>query len=81
MTIKVLYFASLREQIGRTGDEFDFNNDKLSDMNIDQLWQYATQQASFPDDLLVAVNQEYTDQFASIKDGDEVAFFPPVTGG
>jgi len=81
MKIKVLYFASLREQIGRSEDEFDFSNDKLSSMNIDQLWQHATKQSSFPDELLVAVNQEYTDQFASINDGDEIAFFPPVTGG
>ena len=81
MTIKVLYFASLREQMGRSGDEFDFSNDKLSSMDIGQLWQHATEQASFPEDLLVAVNQEYTDQHASINDGDEIAFFPPVTGG
>ncbi len=81
MTIKVLYFASLREQLGRSGDEFDFEKDKLSSMNIGNLWQYATSQSSFPEELLVAVNQEYTDQFALLNDGDEVAFFPPVTGG
>ena len=50
-------------------------------MNIEQLWQQATGQASFPEHLLVAVNQEYTDSKASVSDGDEVAFFPPVTGG
>lgn len=81
MTIKVLYFASLREQMGRSGDEFDFVDDNLSEMNIGQLWQHATKQANFPEDILVAVNQEYTDQFSVINDGDEVAFFPPVTGG
>jgi molybdopterin synthase sulfur carrier subunit len=33
------------------------------------------------DSLLVAVNQEVTDWSQQIKDGDEIAFFPPVTGG
>ena len=50
-------------------------------MNIEQLWQRATGQETFPSHLLVAVNQEYTDSKASVNDGDEVAFFPPVTGG
>jgi molybdopterin synthase sulfur carrier subunit len=31
--------------------------------------------------VLVAINQEMTDHEAAINDGDEVAFFPPVTGG
>jgi molybdopterin synthase sulfur carrier subunit len=34
-----------------------------------------------PSNVLVAVNMEYTDPSHTLKDGDEVAFFPPVTGG
>lgn len=81
MTIKVLYFASLREEIGRVSDEFEFSNERLSSLNIAQLWQHATGQASFPAQLLVAVNQEYTEPHRLVNDGDEIAFFPPVTGG
>ena len=81
MTIKVLYFASLREEIGRANDQFEFSDDQLSSLSVEQLWQHATGQGSFPEQLLVAVNQEYKDQQDFINDGDEVAFFPPVTGG
>ncbi|HIP95361.1 MAG TPA: molybdopterin converting factor subunit 1 [Leucothrix sp.] len=83
MSIKVLYFASLREEIGRGSDNIDIadgdhNNGSLQ---ITQLWTKATGRESLPDELLVAINQEYTSADALVKDGDEVAFFPPVTGG
>ena len=81
MTINVLYFASLREEIGRANDQFEFSSDELVDLSIIKLWQHATGEAIFPEQLLVAVNQEYQDSKALVKDGDEVAFFPPVTGG
>ena len=81
MIIKVLYFASLREEIGRGSDQFEFSGDKSSSMNVAELWRHATGQENLPEQLLVAINQEYTDQLASLSDGDEVAFFPPVTGG
>ena len=80
MTIKVLYFASLREEIGRSADELEISNDQLP-IGVTKLWQLVTSQNSFPENILIAVNQEYTDQHANINDGDEVAFFPPVTGG
>jgi len=82
MSIKVLYFASLREEIGRGADIIDFSPEEtLSSLSVEQLWINSTGQQSFPDNLLVAVNQEYTNPQALLADGDEVAFFPPVTGG
>ena len=79
MSIKVLYFASLREEIGRGSDVVDL--EKGSTLDVEKLWVDSTGQQSFPDNLLVAINQEYTDSKAVLNDGDEVAFFPPVTGG
>lgn len=77
MSINILYFASLREEIGRSGDVIDYSES----LDIAQLWKTATGQDGIPENLLMALNQEYTSPDAILNDGDEVAFFPPVTGG
>ncbi len=77
MSINVKYFASLRERIGRGSDTLNSSEA----LQVSQVWQLATGQESFPDDVLIALNQEYTSADALVSDGDEVAFFPPVTGG
>jgi len=77
MKIKIHYFASLREQIGRTSDDIE-SSDSLT---IIQAWQLATGLPDLFDNLLIAVNQEYTSADTLLSDGDELAFFPPVTGG
>ena len=78
MNIKVSYFASLREEIGH--GENTINSDEAS-LSISTLWTLATQQKTFPNNILIAVNQEYVDLNSTVVDGDEVSFFPPVTGG
>ncbi len=77
MSVNVKYFASLRETIGRPNDEIAITNN----ITVEELWQLATNDMPRPERLLVAVNQEYANFSQQIKDGDEVAFFPPVTGG
>jgi molybdopterin synthase sulfur carrier subunit len=77
MSVHVKYFASLREAIGRSEDEVPF----ADAITVSQVWEHATQNMPRPDRLLVAVNQEYADFNCMVRDEDEVAFFPPVTGG
>ena len=77
MSINILYFASLREEIGRSNDVLDYSES----LDIAQLWTKTTGQDDIPENLLIALNQEYTSPETLLKDGDEVAFFPPVTGG
>ena len=77
MNIKVKYFASLREQIGRSGDYLQVS-EPLTAMEV---WKQATGREHFSDGLLIALNHEYISDDVLVNDGDEIAFFPPVTGG
>lgn len=76
MSIKTLFFASLREQVGQSQTQANWQ----AGLNAKQLWQQITQ-TELPANVLVARNQEYCDAETLLADGDEVAFFPPVTGG
>ena len=75
--IKVLFFASLREQVGQSETAVDW----LEGMNVAGIWQQVTRDTVMPDNVLIARNQTYCDAETLVADGDEVAFFPPVTGG
>jgi molybdopterin synthase sulfur carrier subunit len=75
MSVSVKFFASLREQTGL--DEVQLN----SATTVLEAWQQATGQPQLPANTLCAVNMEYASPERAVNDGDEVAFFPPVTGG
>jgi len=76
MSIKVRYFAGLREQIGRDQEDLDASGIAT----VSDVWRRVSRQ-DLPANTLVAINQEYAKPGDSVADGDEVAFFPPVTGG
>ncbi len=48
---------------------------------VAEVWQRVLGDIEPPVNMLIAVNMEYADIHAPVRDGDEVAFFPPVTGG
>ena len=77
MKIQVKYFASLKERLGR-GEELLELEDGT---NVRQLWQQVAGDSSIPSEVMTAINMEYVKPDTVISDGDEVAFFPPVTGG
>lgn len=77
MTITVKYFASLREQVGI--DQESVASEGIS--NVRELMAATQASQKLTDNTLVAINQKYGDFDSALSAGDEVAFFPPVTGG
>lgn len=75
MSIQVKFFASLREKIGISETKIDLVS------TAGDAWDIATHNADRPTNVLIAVNLEYAEFGDALNDGDEVAFFPPVTGG
>lgn len=78
MSIRVRYFASLRERLGRAGDEIAPDP---AVRTVADVWTRVGRGHPLPDNTLVAINMEYASFAHEVREGDEVAFFPPVTGG
>ena len=83
--MKILYFAWVREKTGIGEETVDIPGDIRTARDL-VAWLEGRDEgfaAAFADDALVrvAVNQEYATLDEPVSPGDEVAFFPPVTGG
>jgi molybdopterin synthase sulfur carrier subunit len=81
--VQVRYFASIREALGsgetveaEAGTSLGALRERLIASGAERAQALARGRA-----LRVALNQSLADESALLADGDEVAFFPPVTGG
>lgn len=81
--VKVLYFARLRDQLSCAEEQLELSADSSVAQVKEQIAARGEPWASVMQDtnLLVAVNQVIANPAAVVKPGDEVGFFPPVTGG
>ena len=81
MEVRILHFASFREAAGRDEEKRDLPEGS----RVRDLWQLLRGDVSlfarFPSMPPTAVNREYADAERILRDGDEVAFLPPVAGG
>jgi len=78
MQVSVKYFASLREVIGEANSVIDIEEGT----SVSSLWQTIIERKNIEfENVMMAVNMEYVKSEYQLKSGDEVAFFPPVTGG
>jgi molybdopterin synthase sulfur carrier subunit len=83
--ISVIYFARLREALGKGSEQLALpadvrDLDGLRNLLIARGGAWAAELAGGRS-IRAAVNQDMAQGATLIKDGDEIAFFPPVTGG
>ena len=85
MKVRILYFAGVREKLGKDAEELELPADVSTIASLRShlrarggVWAEALADGKL---LRMAVNHDMAQASASIKTGDEVAFFPPVTGG
>lgn len=85
MKLHVLYFAALRERLGRSRDDLEVPVlvSSVGALRAHLVARGEPWASSFAEmkRLRVAVNQAMASDATPIDDGAEVAFFPPVTGG
>jgi sulfur-carrier protein len=85
MNIKILYFARIKEAVNYSTEEITLPSDIST---VTTLKNYLSQRGENWANLFngkqvirAAINHTLVDDLAKIQAGDEVAFFPPVTGG
>ena len=78
MTVRLRFFATLREQLGST-----LERDVPQGTTVESLWTSVVAERPALRQLRVtfAVGERYVEGSHRVKAGDEVAFFPPVSGG
>ena len=83
--IEIKYFARLSESLGLKSEQLQFNVQLATASDVIDLliargggW---AEEFTGDNKILVAINQQMCGRDAGVSDGDELAFFPPVTGG
>ena len=82
MSVRILYFAGLKEALGMAGETVELPVG-LASVGALRDWLVGQGRAALgtAKNLRCAVNQDMARLDAAVQDGDEIAFFPPVTGG
>ena len=81
MRIRLRYFASLRERLGRSEETWEVPDGATVEVVWTMLKRTHPELAVVERSLAFAVGQEYVDKTHPLQDNDELAFIPPVSGG
>ena len=83
MNVRIRYFASIRESLGQGSENLQTRSETLGALRDELIARgepYASALARGKS-VRMALDQDMSDEGAALREGCEVAFFPPVTGG
>lgn len=82
MKVKVLYFASIKDRLGKECEEFEVEEGTVLESLVNQI-KTENKRAKFLEvrSFLFAVNQEIVNLDTILKADDEIAILPPLSGG
>jgi molybdopterin converting factor subunit 1 len=79
--VKVLFFGMLKDIVGRSEDQIEVaDGARLETIFSGYAHQYP-RLSELESSIVLACNQEFCDRSAALREGDEIAFLPPVSGG
>lgn len=81
MQVRLLFFASLKDIVGSRDLRVELPPGSTVADLLSQLESRYPRLKEYRSVVLTAINEDYVDKTAGISEGDEVAIFPPVSGG
>jgi molybdopterin converting factor subunit 1 len=81
MRVRILFFGMLKDIVGRADDQLDLETGATLGRVFDHYCGLFPRMRQMAASILMAVNHTFADAGATLSDGDEVAFLPPVSGG
>ena len=81
MHVQIFFFASCRDAVGSSKIDWKAARGVTTGQLLEEVVAKHPQMEPFKKSILLAVNQTYVPKEHPLKDGDEVAFIPPVSGG
>ena len=79
--VKVLFFGRLKELVGRTEEDLEIRDDERLEEVFARYGARHPEVGQLRGSVVASVNQEFAPWGARLRNGDEVAFLPPVSGG
>jgi molybdopterin converting factor subunit 1 len=79
--VKVLFFGMLKDIVGRAEDHIEVADDARLESVFTRYARQFPRLTDLESSIVLACNQEFCDRSVAIREGDEIAFLPPVSGG